>query len=80
MLVVTKIRFAFYRSSKTLTEKVNRDLKRHSRKVYSSQLCDHIVEQIDLAYYQAGSPNLDDETEVEDADTLYQGDNLTLDE
>lgn len=48
--------------------------------MYSSQLSDHIVDQIDLVYYEAGSPNLDDEGEVQDPDLLYQGDNLTLDE
>jgi hypothetical protein len=29
---------------------VNRDLKQHSRKVYSRQMIEHVVEQIDMLY------------------------------
>lgn len=68
------------RSFCLLTAQVNRDLKRHGRKIYSNQSSDHIVEQIDLVYYQSGAPDLDDEADVQDLDLLYQGANLTLDE
>jgi hypothetical protein len=64
-----------------LTEQVNRDLRRHGRKVYSSQMTDHVVDQIDLLYYEAGAPRIDDDdAESGNPDALYQGDNLTLDE
>jgi hypothetical protein len=63
-------------------DKVNRDLKQHSRKVYSRQMIDHIVTQIDDLYWESGAHDLasdDDEAHDDDADTLTQSDNLTLD-
>ncbi|KAF2278745.1 uncharacterized protein EI97DRAFT_372350 [Westerdykella ornata] len=63
--------------------KVNRDLKRHGREVYGSQMTDHVVEQIDLLYWEAGERAVegsDDAREAgEDGDALYRGDDLTLD-
>ena len=65
-------------------DKVNRDLKHHSRKVYSRQMMDHIVQQIDEFYWESGAHDMDDEGTDEapedDSNTLYQSDNLTLDE
>jgi hypothetical protein len=65
-------------------DKVNRDLKQHSRKVYSRQMMDHIVQQIDEFYWESGAREIDDEDADEapedDSNTLYQNDNLTLDE
>ncbi|KAH6625148.1 kinetochore Sim4 complex subunit Fta4 [Boeremia exigua] len=65
-------------------DKVNRDLKQHSRKVYSRQMIDHIVDQIDELYWQSGARDIDDEDDdaapEDDGNTLYQNDNLTLDE
>ncbi|KAH7385962.1 kinetochore complex Fta4 of Sim4 subunit, or CENP-50-domain-containing protein [Pyrenochaeta sp. MPI-SDFR-AT-0127] len=64
----------------------NRDLKQHSRKVYSRQMIEHVVEQIDTLYWENGAQQTDDEEgdtaadDVEDANTLYQTDDLTLDE
>lgn len=60
---------------------VNRDLKRHGREVYSSQMTDHVVDQIDLLYWEAGAPELDEEPDVaaDDPDMLYRNDDLTLD-
>ncbi|KAF1924102.1 uncharacterized protein M421DRAFT_298019 [Didymella exigua CBS 183.55] len=63
-------------------DKVNRDLKQHSRKVYSRQMMDHIVTQIDDLYWESGARDIDedeDEAQQEDADTLCRNDNLTLD-
>jgi hypothetical protein len=48
-------------------------------------MMDHIVEQIDLLYWEAGTAALDTEPDTvtdtggEDNDTLYRGDDLTLD-
>jgi hypothetical protein len=65
-------------------DKVNRDLKQHSRKVYSRQMMDHIVQQIDEFYWESGAREIDDEDADEapedDSNTLCQNDNLTLDE
>jgi hypothetical protein len=64
-------------------DKVNRDLKQHSRKVYSRQMMDHIVQQIDEFYWESGAREIDedaDEAPEDDSNTLYQNDNLTLDE
>lgn len=63
-------------------DKVNRDLKQHSRKVYSRQMIDHVVTQIDELYWESGTREMDDnedEAHEEDADTLHQSDDLTLD-
>ena len=46
---------------KAALDKVNRDLKQHSRKVYSRQMMDHIVQQIDELYWESGARDLDDE-------------------
>ena len=66
---------------------VNRDLKQHSRKVYSRQMIEHVVEQIDTLYWESGAQHVDDEdthtapdAHEDDANALYQGDDLTLDE
>jgi hypothetical protein len=64
---------------------VNRDLKQHSRKVYSRQMIEHVVEQIDILYWESGARDIDEELDaatdvVEDASTLYQSDDLTQDE
>ncbi|KZM23346.1 uncharacterized protein EKO05_0007638 [Ascochyta rabiei] len=67
-------------------DKVNRDLKQHSRKVYSRQMMEHVVEQIDQLYWESGARDIDDEgldeatDAAEDSSTLYQNENLTLDE
>lgn len=64
---------------------VNRDLKSHSRKVYSRQMMEHLVEQIDMMYWESGTRDVDAETDTAtDAtnytNTVYQSDNLTDDE
>lgn len=70
---------------KGVLDKVNRNLKQHSRKVYSRQMIEHVVEQIDTLYWEAGAeshPDDEDDTEAdpeEQANTLYQSDDLTLD-
>lgn len=65
-------------------DKVNRDLKQHSRKVYSRQMMDHIVDQIDQLYWESGVRDVDeddaDEAAEEDSNTVHRDDNLTLDE
>jgi hypothetical protein len=71
--------------SNMLIDLVNRDLKRHGREVHSRQMTDHVVEQIDLLYWEAGAPPLEvfdgmQDIRGEDASTLYEGDNLALDE
>lgn len=71
---------------KGVLDKVNRDLKQHSRKVYSRQMIEHVVEQIDTLYWESGAQQTDDEDDseitddIEDTNTLYQTDDLTLDE
>jgi hypothetical protein len=72
-------------SPKTDSSTVNRDLKQHSRKVYSRQMIEHVVEQIDKLYWESGTREIDDEVDVtaehaDDANTLYQNDDLTRDE
>lgn len=48
-------------------------------------MTDHVVEQIDMLYWEAGAPALDDEPDLnmdggfEDPATLYKGDDLTVD-
>ncbi|KAF2851853.1 hypothetical protein T440DRAFT_422609 [Plenodomus tracheiphilus IPT5] len=74
---------------KGVIDKVNRNLKQHSRKVYSRQMIEHVVEQIDILYWEAGARSTqsdedDEETDPdldadEEAKTLYQSDDLTLD-
>jgi hypothetical protein len=64
---------------------VNRDLKQHSRKVYSRQMIEHVVEQIDILYWESGAHAIDSELDaatdiIEDANTLYQSDDLTQDD
>ncbi|KAJ8108109.1 hypothetical protein OPT61_g8402 [Boeremia exigua] len=68
---------------KSALDKVNRDLKQHSRKVYSRQMIDHIVNQIDELYWELGAQDVDDEEEEapeEDSNIVYQNENLTIDE
>lgn len=63
-------------------DKVNRDLKQHSRKVYSRQMMEHIVEQIDTLYWESGAHSLDDDIANEPADdstTIHTNSDLTLD-
>lgn len=63
---------------------VNRDVRRHGREVYSTQMTEHVAEEIDLLYYEAATPALDAEAdvaadnEVEDSERLYVADDLTL--
>ncbi|KAF2689257.1 hypothetical protein K458DRAFT_357901 [Lentithecium fluviatile CBS 122367] len=68
-------------------DKVNRDLKQHSRKVYSRQMTEHIVEQIDNFYWTSGAREVDADDAIDtatdmidDAHTVYQSDDLTRDE
>lgn len=65
---------------------VNRNLKQHSRKVYSRQMIEHVVEQIDTLYWEAGVlPTSNEEDADADADPEEeslipcQTDDLTLD-
>jgi hypothetical protein len=65
---------------------VNRDLKQHSRSVYSRQMTEHVVEQIDKYYWASGAREIDAEDTVDaatditdDENTLYQTDDLTQD-
>lgn len=69
---------------KGVLDKVNRNLKQHSRKVYSRQMIEHVVEQIDTLYWEAGAhptdeDDADPDADPEDTHTLYQSDDLTLD-
>lgn len=70
---------------RVLTHVVNRDLSRHARLVHSRQMTEHVVEQIDVMYWEAGATDIeadaDTATDVggEDKNTLYQSDDLTLD-
>ncbi|KAF2470237.1 uncharacterized protein BDR25DRAFT_334684 [Lindgomyces ingoldianus] len=65
--------------------KVNQNLKRHSRIVHNLQAINSIVQQIDDLYWSSGAASLDDDAETatdaggEDSNTLYQGDDLTVD-
>ena len=69
-----------------MTIPVNRELKQHSRKVYSRQMIEHVVEQIDTLYWDSGARHADEEEAdtvadtPEDTNALYQSDDLTLDE
>ncbi|KAL1798304.1 hypothetical protein ACET3X_002341 [Alternaria dauci] len=74
---------------KGVLDKVNRNLKQHSRKVYSRQMIEHVVEQIDILYWESGAPQVDDDdeeanppsdTHEDDTHALYQNDDLTLDQ
>lgn len=63
-------------------DKVNRDLKQHSRKVYSRQMIDHIVTQIDDLYWESGAHDIEEDEDDaldEDVDTIHKSDDLTLD-
>ncbi|KAF2748581.1 hypothetical protein M011DRAFT_493455 [Sporormia fimetaria CBS 119925] len=65
--------------------KVNRDLKRHGREVYSKRMTNHVAEQIDSLYWSTGAPALDEEDGMEagavaeDATLPCLADDLTLD-
>lgn len=69
-----------------LIVQVNRELKQHARKVYSRQMIEHAVEQIDALYWAAGAQQAQDaagDTSNEgndDPNVLCQGHDLTLDE
>lgn len=72
--------------ARSLISTVNRDLKQHSRKVYSRQMAEHVVEQIDELYWATGARELDDEENTDgatdigdDSSALYQSDDLTED-
>ncbi|KAH7380402.1 kinetochore complex Fta4 of Sim4 subunit, or CENP-50-domain-containing protein [Phaeosphaeria sp. MPI-PUGE-AT-0046c] len=59
-------------------------LVQHSRKVYSRQMMEHVVEQIDLMYWESGTREADEEMDdvtdtTDDANTVYQSDDLTED-
>ena len=66
-----------------MTILVNRELKQHSRRVYSRQMTEHVVEQIDQLYWDSGTRDVDDETTdtttdiTEDESTVYLNDDLT---
>jgi hypothetical protein len=64
---------------------VNRDLKQHSRKVYSRQIMEHVVEQIDMLYWESGTRDVDEGNDTatditDDTNVVYQNDDLTQDE
>ncbi|KAF2126822.1 hypothetical protein P153DRAFT_296579 [Dothidotthia symphoricarpi CBS 119687] len=72
---------------KGVLDKVNRDLKQHSRIVYSRQMLEHVVSQIDDLYWDSGAlQHLEEEdgdagTDADDdGHTVYQTDDLTQDE
>ncbi|KAF2181980.1 hypothetical protein K469DRAFT_713038 [Zopfia rhizophila CBS 207.26] len=66
--------------------KVNRELKRQTRLVYSDMSMDAVAEQIDAFYWNAGAPDLVAQAdsaagaEGKESGTLYVGDDLSLDE
>ncbi|KAK7186097.1 hypothetical protein DPSP01_000696 [Paraphaeosphaeria sporulosa] len=70
---------------KGAVDKVNRELKQHSRRVYSRQMSEHVVEQIDTFYWESGSRDVDDEAidtttdMTDDEHAIYQGEDLTQD-
>lgn len=65
---------------------VNRDLKQHARRVYSRQMIEHVVEQIDTLYWESGAQHTHDSggdisnEGNDDPNVLYQAHDLTLDE
>ncbi|KAF2822144.1 hypothetical protein CC86DRAFT_301352 [Ophiobolus disseminans] len=70
---------------KGVLDKVNRDLKHHSRTVYSRQMIEHIVAQIDEIYLGSGTREIDEELDAatdlaDDANTVGRNDDLTRDE
>ncbi|KAJ4351679.1 uncharacterized protein N0V89_007022 [Didymosphaeria variabile] len=70
---------------KGAVDKVNRELKQHSRRVYSRQMTEHVVEQIDTFYWDSGTRNVDDDAVdattdmTEDENAMYLNDDLTQD-
>lgn len=67
---------------KGVMDKVNRELKQHSRKVYSRQIMEHVVQQVDELYWESGLQEVDETDDVatditDDANTLHQNDDLT---
>ncbi|KAF2451928.1 hypothetical protein P171DRAFT_459763 [Karstenula rhodostoma CBS 690.94] len=70
---------------KGAVDKVNRELKQHSRRVYSRQMSEHIVGQIDIFYWDSGTRELDDETidattdMTDDEHVIHQSEDLTQD-
>ncbi|KAF1951164.1 hypothetical protein CC80DRAFT_519504 [Byssothecium circinans] len=67
-------------------DKVNRELKQHSRKVYSRQMTEHVTEQIDKFYLASGAREIESDETTEgatdvhdDANTIYRTDDLTQD-
>lgn len=64
---------------------VNRELKQHSRTVYSRQMTEHVIEQIDKFYWASGAREVDEETTetatdvTDDTNALYQNDDLSQD-
>ncbi|KAL5119660.1 hypothetical protein ACEQ8H_002506 [Pleosporales sp. CAS-2024a] len=70
---------------KRVVDKVNRELKQHSRKVYSRQMIEHVVEQIDMLYWESGTRHANEEGDassdmLDDANAVCQDDDLTQDE
>ncbi|KAF2199467.1 hypothetical protein GQ43DRAFT_352033, partial [Delitschia confertaspora ATCC 74209] len=64
-------------------QRVNRELKRHSKIVYSDMSIRHVADQIDTLYWNSAAPELEIQgdsaldTEADDG-TLYEGDDLSL--
>ncbi|KAF1918344.1 kinetochore Sim4 complex subunit Fta4 [Ampelomyces quisqualis] len=70
---------------KGVLDKVNRDLKQHSRKVYSRQMIEHVAEQIDMLYWESGARDIDEQIDAatdaaDSVNALYQHDDLTQDD
>ncbi|KAF1972559.1 hypothetical protein BU23DRAFT_467820 [Bimuria novae-zelandiae CBS 107.79] len=70
---------------KGVVDKVNRELKQHSRRVYSRQMTEHVVEHIDAFYWDSGTRDVDDETAdattdaADEGTAIAQNDDLTQD-
>ena len=64
---------------------VNRDLKKHSRRVYSRQITEDVVQHIDELYWESGNRDVDDDaadalaSTAEGEDVLYRHEDLTQD-
>ncbi|KAF2644052.1 hypothetical protein P280DRAFT_466744 [Massarina eburnea CBS 473.64] len=70
---------------KGAVDKVNRELKQHSRKVYSRQMTEHVTEQIDKFYWASGAHTLESDaadgaSDIDTSHTVYRTDDLTQDE
>lgn len=68
-----------------LTATVNRELKQHARRVYSRQMSEHVVEQIDNFYWTSGARDVDADGPSATSDLsadapVSQSDDLTQDD